>query len=241
MRSGPLLGLLGLLTLSTPAPAPGVEPPAPGSATPRLADRIVAIVDGDPILLSDVERAIGLGLLGEGSGGDAAAERRRVLDLLIEQRLRHHEIERYAFQEVSVQAIEAQVANLRARFPDAAAFERRLAELQLDDGELRQLVARQLLTLAFVEERLGPRVLVGLDEIRAYYDATLTPELRARGEEVPPLETVREPIRALLKEQRLNEEIDRWTSELRREADVIDTLDREPGLPLPPVVPARRP
>jgi hypothetical protein len=241
MRSGPFLGLLGLLLLSSSATARNEEAPVPEPATapPVLADRIVALVDGDPILLSDLERAIGLGLLGGGAGAEPAAERRRVLDLLIEQRLRYHEIERYGFQEVSVQAIEEQVARQRSRFPDEASFEQRLRELELDGDRLRQLIARQLLTLAFVEERLGPRVMVGLDEIRRYYEESLVPAMRDRGEAAPPLEDVREQIRALLKEQRLNEEIDRWTSELRRAADVVDSLDREPTLPLPPVIPPR--
>lgn len=239
MRSGPLLGLLGLLLLSSSAIARSAEAPVPESGRPALTDRIVALVDGDPILLSDVERAIGLGLLGGRAGSEPAAERRRVLDLLIEQRLRYHEIERYGFQEVSVQTIEEQVERLRSRFPDEASFEQRLRELELDGDRLRQLIARQLLTLAFVEERLGPRVMVGLDEIRRYYEESLVSAMRDRGEAAPPLESVREQIRALLKEQRLNEEIDRWTSELRREADVVDTLDREPALPLPPVIPPR--
>lgn len=256
MRSGPLLGLLGLLAIApppvrgtaapmpAPSPAPTSAPtpaPAAGGDSPVLFDRIVALVDGDPILLSDLDRAIGLGLLGSRPGADFAAERRRVLDLLVEQRLRYHEIERFGFQDVSVHAIEEQVERVRSRFPDEASFEKRLAELGLDSRQLRQLLARQLLTLAFVEERLGPRVFVGLDEIRRYYDERLVPEMRDRGEAPPPLESVREQIRSLLKEQRLNEEIDRWTRELRREADVVDSLDRAPALPLPPVVPLHRP
>jgi len=37
---------------------------------------------------------------------------------------------------------------------------------------------------------------------------------------------VREKIREVLREQRLNEEIERWTEELRREADIEDYFDR---------------
>ena len=43
----------------------------------------------------------------------------------------------------------------------------------------------------------------------------------------------------MLREQRLNEEIERWTGELRREADVVDYLEREPR-PLPPLVEEKR-
>ena len=46
---------------------------------------------------------------------------------------------------------------------------------------------------------------------------------------------MREQIRAVLREQRLNDEIAAWTEELRRDADVVDYFDTELG-ELPPVV-----
>jgi hypothetical protein len=61
--------------------------------------------------------------------------------------------------------------------------------------------------------------------------------MERRGATVPPLQEVREQIRALLKEERLNEEIERWTDELRRQADVEDYLDEPPGA-IPPAVAA---
>ena len=76
---------------------------------------------------------------------------------------------------------------------------------------------------------------MSVEDIRRHYDEELKPELERRGEVVPPIETVREAIRAVIREQRLNEEIDRWTAGLRAKADVEEYLDsgrRE----LPPVV-----
>ena len=233
-------GLLFVLLLAAgppPAVAPASAPSGAPAAAPVLLDRVVALVDSDPILLSEVERVITHGLVPEAErGGDEKTVRRRVLDALIEQRLRLHEVERSRFGDVDVRAVEEQVARLRAGFPDEAAFQARLAALDLDLAGLRQLLAGQLLTLTYVEERLGSRVFVGLDEIRRHYEEVLVPDLRARGTAAPPLEQVREPIRQLLREQRLEEEIARWTAQLRRDADVIDLLDRTPG-ELPPVVP----
>jgi hypothetical protein len=101
--------------------------------------------------------------------------------------------------------------------------------------EVRSLLAHQLAVLRFVEQRLGPRVFVGVEEIRKRYDEVLVPELRARGEAVPPIEEVREALRAVLREERLNTEIDRWTQELRRAADVVDLLETA-ARPLPPPI-----
>lgn len=197
-----------------------------------LVDRVIAVVDEDPILWSDLERAIALGLAPRRPGEDEATLHRRVLDELIDQRLRQHEIDRYDFEEVPVADVERHLESVRSRFASDAEYRATLARLGLDAARLRQLVARQLLSLAYLEERLGPRVLVGIEEIQVYYEEVLLPELAARGESAPALEGVRESIRAVLRERRLNEEIESWTRDLRRSADVIDLLERsEVALP----------
>jgi hypothetical protein len=86
-----------------------------------------------------------------------------------------------------------------------------------------------------VEERLGARVFVSLDDISAYYHDVLAAEMKREGKPLPALDDVREKIRAVLREQRLLEEITRWTAELRRQADVVDFFDSVHS-ELPPVV-----
>lgn len=204
------------------------------TAAPRLVDRVVAVVDEDPILASDVERAVALGLVVRGPGESDDDLRRRALDGLIEQRLRLHEIARFGLEEASIAEVDRQFEELRAGFADEGAWRAELARLGLDEAGVRQLLARQLSILAYVEERLGPRIFVGVEEIRRHYDEELVPTLAAAGEAPPPIEEVRESIRAVLRARRLNEEIDRWTADLRAAADVVDLLD-VPARPLPPV------
>src|SRR5262249_32993401 len=181
------------------------------TAAPTLKDRIVAVVDEDPILASDIERDVGLALVPRNPGENDAAYRRRILGQLIEQRLRFHEIDRFGLVQVPVDEVEKNLAEIRSRFPDAAAYQRRLRELGLSENGLKQLVTRQLMVLAYVDERLGARVFVSLDDIKAYYRDVMTPQLTKAHQPVPPLDDVREQIRGVLREERLNEEIDRWT------------------------------
>lgn len=223
--------LLLSVTLATAlAPAPGLR----AQEDLTLVDRVVAVVDEDPILESEIRQVIRLGLIEELDGERPEDLQRRVLDRLIEQRVQFHEIDRFGFIELPTEEVERQFREVRRRFGGDAAFEAALAEVGLDPQGLRQIVARQLMVLIYVEERLGPRVFVGLDDIRQYYEETFVPELRGTGP-VSPLEDVREAIRTLLREQRLNDEIERWTAELRQEADVVDYLDSEHAEP-PPVV-----
>lgn len=202
---------------------------------PESVDRVVAVVDEDPILESEIRQVLELGLIETTEGESRQDLERRVLDRLIEQRVQFHEIDRFGFIELPTDEVERQFDRIRSRFDSPGEFEATLSRVGLDAQGLRQIIARQIMVLIYVEERLGPRVFVGLDDIRQYYQEELTPEMQSRGQSVPPLEDVREQIRTVLREQRLNEEIERWTAELRGEADVVDYFESEHA-ELPPVV-----
>jgi hypothetical protein len=195
----------------------------------------VAVVDEDPILASEIDRVIVLHLTDPRQGEADTAFRRRILDQVIEQRLRFHEIDRFGFEQVPVDDIEAQVAKIRATFPDDAAFRKALKDLGMTFQTLRQLVARQLMVYTYVDEQLGGHVFVSLDDISQYYRTVLTPQMQKSGQPLPALDDVREQIRDILKQQRLNAELAKWTQELRRNANVAVYFDK-PLDKLPPVV-----
>jgi hypothetical protein len=234
-RLPPSIALTVCWALGAIAPLPAQVPAPAAGELGDLVDRVVAVVDEEPILLSDLERAIRLGLVARREGESEAALRRRALDEWIERRLRLAEISRFGFEQAPFEEVERQVELLRSRFADEAAWRAELAALGLGEAEVRQLVARQLAVLSYLEQRLGPRAFVGLEEIQRYYDEVLVPRLVAEGDPVPPVEEVREAIRAVVREEKLDREIALWTERLRSEADVIDLLD-SPERPLPPVV-----
>jgi hypothetical protein len=199
-----------------------------------LVDRIVATVDDDPIFFSDIRRLIDLGLAERDDQESERQLERRVLEGLIEQKLRLHEIERYDFHPVPEAEMERQLGAVQSSFKAPGSFERRLLELGLGEEGLRQLLGRQLRVLAYIEERLGPKILVGFEDIQTYYESELLPALDAQGVGVPELSEVQEAIGQLLREVRFNEEIELWTLELRLQAEIVDFLER-PGRELPPV------
>jgi peptidyl-prolyl cis-trans isomerase SurA len=242
LAAAPLIFPIAALLAGSPAwpqtPTPATKPAPPAAAGQvTLQDRVLAVVDEDPVLASDVERAVRLGLEQPRPGEADERFRRRVLDALIDQRLQFHEIDRFNFEQVPVDEIQKRVADIRSRFPDEAAFQKALKEVGLDPKTLRQLVARQLLVLTYVDERLGARVFVGPDELNRYYREVLTPEMQKRGQQPPPLEDVREDIRETLKQQKMTQEMAKWTQDLRTKADVaIYSLAQQANRPLPPVV-----
>ncbi len=231
IRNPTVVGVFGLV-VSLLAGMPSWAQPEAGYS---LVDRIVAVVNDEPVLLSDVERAIAIHL------GDAQTPteppkvlRRRTLDRLIDQQLRLREVERFATDPIPAADVEAQRRALRDRHRDDAEWHQYLAAVGLDDDTLRHLLRRQLRVLRYVEEHLEPRVFVSPDDVQAYYQGTLRDALAAAGEEMPPLEQVRDDIRAVLHARRLNEEIAAWTMALRERATIADLLDAPPPA-LPPV------
>ncbi len=198
-------------------------------------DRILAVVDDDPILSSEVDQVLALGVVQPEEGEGEREARRRALDFLIEERLRFHEVDRFGLAEVPVDVVDAEFERLQAEFGGPAKFGRVLDESELSEQGARQLLARQVMIWVYVEERLGARVFVGIEDIRQYYEEELLPELAARGEGKPEFDEVREAIRNLLRERRMNEELERWTTELLQAADVEDFFDSQ-FEDLPPAV-----
>ena len=201
------------------------------------ADRILAVVDDDPVLASEVDQVLLLGIIRQEPEENERAVRRRTLDFLIEERLRFHEVDRFGFAEVPVEVVDEEFDKLEQRLGGAERLAAAIDELGLDEQGVRQVLARQVMVWVYVEERLGARIFVGLEDIRKYYDESLVPQLKERGDPVPPVEEVREAIRTLLREQRMNEELERWTTELLQLADIEDYFDSDFDS-LPPLVDA---
>src|SRR5205807_1351440 len=110
---------------------------AVAAAVPRAEtiDRVLAVVAGQPITLSDVTAARDLGLepITVGSNGDPI---RGVLNALIDRELILAEVERYAPGEPSTGEIDRLVAQARSRFPTAETFAAALARTGMSERDL---------------------------------------------------------------------------------------------------------
>jgi hypothetical protein len=208
-------------------PASGAESIAvPEDAPGGAADPVVALVGGEPIRDSEVDRFLAFETPAPTTNHTAAAEpgnadsRDAALDRLIDERLRFREIDRFGFTELPPREIELAVNDLHSRFGSRAAFEAHVEELGLELQDVRDLVAHRRLVSIFVEERLDPRLFVDAQRIRTYYDEVLTPELRKKGEQPPPVDEVYGTIRHRLKAEAFEAEFARWTASLRERVEI---------------------
>ena len=182
-------------------------------------DRIAAVVDRQVITVSEVSQMVELKVFPR-TGASTDDERHDALEALIAQALRYRDVERFGAQDIPKDSIESRVQDIVKRFASPASFDAALQHAELTPEEFRAIVKRELQVEAYVQERFAPLVFVSNDEIQNYYNTTWSQQRRARGLAVPPLADVREEIRALLKSSRLQEEIDKWTTELRARANV---------------------
>jgi hypothetical protein len=182
-------------------------------------DRIAAVIDRQVLTVSEVSQLVELRFFPRLAASEDE-HRREVLDALVAQALRYRDVERFGAQDITRDTIEARIQEIQARFPSEAEFTTALARAELTPDELRALAKRQLQVEAYIQERFAPLVFISGEDIETYYRGPWSEQRRQRGLPVPPLEQVREEIRTAVRASRLQEEIDRWTAQLRARANV---------------------
>lgn len=213
----------------TLAPAVGSAPAAPAPATTPsgpavVVDRIAAVVGDDIILESEIRKLVAVGYLERKIGESDTAYRDRALDQRVVDLLREKQLRRSSGFDPKPEEVEARVAVLERQLaknrgvPAAAA----LAAAGTTREELSQWVRRGLALDSFVKERLTPGLKLTEADLRAYYDTAFRDAAKKRGLlDVPPFDEVREEIREVVRELRLNAEIERWTEKLRSETRIL--------------------
>lgn len=182
-------------------------------------DRIAAVIDRQVLTVSEINQMVETRFFPRGAGSEDDY-RRDILERLIAQSLRFRDVERFGAQDMPADSIEARVVEIQRRFASEEEFTAALGRSELTPDELRALVKRQLQVEAYIQERFAPLIFVSTEEIETYYAGPWTTQRRDRGLPVTPLNQVREEIRTLLRASRLQEEVEKWTAQLRARANV---------------------
>jgi hypothetical protein len=183
-------------------------------------DRISAVIDRQVITLSEVNQMVAIRFFPRVNGRSDDEYRHEVLESLIAQALRYRDVERFGAQDIPKDSIEARLTEITSRFASPAEFAAAVASVELTMDEVRALVKRQLQVEAYIQERFSPLVFIPNEEIETYYRGPWAEQRRKRGLALPPLDQVKDEIRSLLKSDRLQSEIDKWTAQLRARANV---------------------
>ncbi len=189
-----------------------------------VLDRIAAVVGDDVVLESEIRKLAGVGYLPREAGETDAAYRDRVLSARVVEVLRERQLRKTGGIEPKREEVEARVAALEARVVKERGepLDAILARAGATRGDLSLFVKRGMALESFVKERLSPAIKTTDAELRAYYEGPFREEARGRGlATLPPYEDVAEQIRDVVRERKLNAEIERWTEQLRAETRVL--------------------
>jgi hypothetical protein len=181
----------------------------------QLLDRVVARVNGTPITLTDVNAAIGLGLI-EVSGRETPPDAAR--RQLIDRQLMLAEVARFSPPEPEPAAVDAEVAAMRTRA--GGRFEGVLQSTGVDERRIRDLARDTLRIQAYLIQRFGTTVQVSEVEVEQYYRGH--PEEFTRGGALIPYEEALPLARERAAGLRRQALIAQWLRGLRERAEITE-------------------
>jgi hypothetical protein len=204
----------------------GVTPPASAGET---IDSVIATVNRRAVLASDWDEAVRFeALLGHKSLAELTeADRIGALQRLIDQQLLASQMIDSGYKEPNADDLNSQLNKLRAGFAGGTrddVWQRTLASYGLTEPVLRNHLKLELQMMNFIDVRLRPNVRIHRQEVEAYYNDKLLPEIRKNNGKPVPLSEVELKIRELLTQQRVDEMLEAWLHNLRQQAKIQSSV-----------------
>ncbi len=187
----------------------------------EVVDRIVARVENDIILLSDVRELQRYQELVEGKSESEGA----ILDRLIDQWIVRSEARLSRFPEPMDTEIERGVSRVMKSFGSPEEFEARKRQSGLSDADVRKMVTTQLYLANYLDSRFRPSVQIDEKAVVDFYQNAVVPRAKARGQEPPTLDASRDIIQDALVQSDITEQANRWLKESRARLHVQKFLE----------------
>jgi hypothetical protein len=187
----------------------------------EVVDRIVARVENDIILLSDVRELKEYQELLDGKSESENA----LVDRLIDQWIVRSEAQLSRFPEPKDEEIDRELSRVVKSFSSPAEYEARKKQSGLSDSEVRKIVATQLYLSNYLDSRFRPSVQIDEKAVEDFYQNAVIPRAKARGQEPPTLDASRDIIQDALVQSDITEQADRWLKETRDRLHVQKYLE----------------
>ena len=180
----------------------------------EVIDRVVAIVAGELIMLSDVNAVRTLGL----SSAASSASADEVVNRLIDRSLVLSEIERYSPPEPAPAMIEQGMQEVRNRFSTQASFDEALARVGFSERRLRQNIRQDLRITAYEQQRFTAPTPSDEDAQRFYQEH--------RDRFAATFADAREQVQQEMLALRRATLVSDWVAGLRRRAQIVKVTER---------------
>lgn len=215
-----------------PAAAPAAQSPATPSMMPRVPgtqlDRVVAIVNEDLILDSDVNEELRLQAF-DPYRTQSEISPTRAIERLINRDLILQQLKLRLLEQPSDADVNKQIDQLRKDIPACsqshcqtkAGWDHFLADHGFTEESFFTRWKERMTVLSFVEDRFEVGVNIKRDQIQSYYDKTLVPEYQRQHVPAPKLETISSQIREVLLQEQISNLLQDWLKSLRAQGSVV--------------------
>ncbi|HTV08850.1 MAG TPA: hypothetical protein VMD97_07390 [Candidatus Aquilonibacter sp.] len=209
---------------ATPA-TPSMMPTVPGTTL----DRVVAIVNGDLILDSDVNEEQRFEAFEPYRTPDEKLSRDRIIERLINRDLILQQLKLQPADEPSDADVDKQIAQLRKNIPacrrydceSKAGWDRFLADNGFTEASLFKRWKQRMEVLDFIEDRFQMGIDITQAQIQSYYEKTLLPEYKEQNAPAPKLDAISGQIREVLLQQQITNLLSDWLQSLRAQGSVV--------------------
>ena len=190
----------------------------------EVMDRIVARVETDIILLSDVRQLSRYQTFLDGKPQSDAD----ILNRLIDQWIVRSEASVARFPQPSDEDVNRSIERLKRSFSSPEEFRARQQQTGITDDEIRNFVRAQLYLSNYLDTRFRPAIQIDENAIEDFYKSRVVPRAESRKQTPPTLENARDFIQEALVQRAINEQADRWLKESRTRVRVEIMLDEKP-------------
>lgn len=230
-----LLQALMLIALPSQSQERKAVPPAvplttvPDSQRGTEIDGVVAIVNGDVILESDVDEERRFETIQPYRGSASEYSRDRAVQRLINRTLILQQAQWEADQiAVSDEELDKQLETLRKDIPACSKFhceteagwQKYLASNGFAVKEFRDRWRQRMQLLKLIDIRFRNGIHISEDEIKDYYEKTMLPEYARQKVTPPKLETISQRIEEVLLQQRVSGLLRDWLQSLRAQGNM---------------------
>lgn len=190
----------------------------------EIVDRIVARVENDVILWSDIRA---LSRYQEFLDGKSETDA-QILDRLIDQWIVRTEAGVSRSPQPSEADIDRSLSRLKSSFNSDQEYETRKKQAGLNDQEIRAMAADQLYLSNYLDSRFRPAVQIDPKAIEDFYQKAVVARAKERGQEPPTLEASRDYIQEALVQSGINEQAEKWLKESRLRLHIEKLLEEGP-------------
>jgi peptidyl-prolyl cis-trans isomerase SurA len=225
-----VLGAIALGAMPALAASAGTAGVAQSAASGAgvVLDRVVAVVNGDVILESDIDEERRFEEIQPFRSADEST-RAKIIERLVDRALILQQAALEPEDRVSDQEVDTQIATLRRDIPVCAekfhcetdeGWKKYLAEHGFTEDVFRSRWMQRMQLLKFIEVRFRNGISISDAEIQTYYDKTMLPEYARRKATPPPVETIKLRIQEVLLQQQVSALLEDWLKSLRAEGSV---------------------